>query len=157
MIFSKRMTPKEGRSLRPDHFHADKAVRCRRQSGERTCVRVCACMYACVHVRWCVWVTVVNIRQIWRRRRHTLELPYRVSPAATVARAKIRILYAPKAREKPEACAGTVVGACEWWWGRHMHDERGEFVEVRGLVRSMSMPKLYFHAPARQFFSYSIL
>lgn len=106
------MTPKEGRSLRPDHFHVDKAVRCRWQSGERTCVRVCVCVYACVHVRWCVWVTVVNIRQIRRRRRHTRELPYRVSPAAA-ARAKIRnILYAPKAREKPAACAGTVAGEC---------------------------------------------
>lgn len=32
-IFSKRMTLKEGRSLRSDHFHADKAVRSGGGSG----------------------------------------------------------------------------------------------------------------------------
>lgn len=54
-------------------------------------------------------------------------------------------VLAPKALEKPATSVGT--GACAWR-GKRMK-EGGAFAQVRVLVRSMSMPKLYISICAR--------
>lgn len=74
------MTLREGRSLQSDHFHVDKAVRCRlfallRRRQRREDVVVIR-VYAPAGLSVRVWVTVVNIP--------TRESPYRVSPSPTV-------------------------------------------------------------------------
>lgn len=61
LIFPKRMTLKEGRSLRPDHFHAGKAVRRRppepSAAGGRGCVK-----YACGWRSWILAAAAPGIR-----------------------------------------------------------------------------------------------